>query len=246
MKKTLKTLLIFILMLPIVILSACTSPTKYQITVNPSDSNLGSIPEATTLNFTKMDEGTYTTFTAKENLPETNPFICWVKDYKKVVSKEKTYELVYNSQSAGNYTALFKENDVNKMLFASLNKINFEAVSETYSTANYVVRYARTSSGSSTYSELESGSFSLGETYHTNNESILYFGGAGVNSNYKIKVNIDLVTISGASTSLEIDITSIISKASFNGNAQMSVAESYVGYGDLTLTFAKITPELYE
>ena len=120
MKKSLKIFLTCLFLCPLLILTACQSPAQYSITTNPSDSSLGSIPESSEINLNKKNEGTKITLSIKENYPETNPFICWIKDYKKVVSSEKNLDLTYNAENEGNYTAVFEETSLNKMMFSSL------------------------------------------------------------------------------------------------------------------------------
>ncbi len=246
MKKSIKILLILLLICPMVILSACTSPAQYLITALPSDSNLGTIQGA--FNNEKLSEGTQINLLAveKQSTAFTNPFICWIKDYKTVVSTNNQLSLTYNSENAGNYTAVFSETSQSKMMFASINKINFSL--ENMTTINYEIQYARINSGSSNFASLEIGSYANIEEYFTSNKNVVYFGSAGSNYEYMIKVNLNMQQSSGAETEYSVTFTTILNKDLFNSNGTALLTENLNIFDvqtQITITFQKLNSTMY-
>lgn len=244
MKKSVKIFLILLCLCPILLLTACTSPATYLITAVPSDSSLGVIQGA--YNNEQLSEGTNITLiaTEKQETALTNPFICWVKDYKTVVSTEKELSLTYSQSTAGNYTAVFNETSQNKMMFASINKINCSV--EGYSTINYTIKYARVNSGSSDFIELENGSYTNGQEYNTNNTSLIYFGNAGANYEYKIQIDFVFVTATGGETSYSVSFTDLVNKESFNNSGKTELTEQIeILDSSVTLTFQKLNSTMF-
>lgn len=245
MKKSLKILLSTLCLFPILIFSGCKSPSEYTISARPSDSFLGSIPEVSNLNLSAKKEGSKITLNVKENFPDTNPFICWVKDYKKVVSVEKTLSLTYSENTAGNYTAVFHEISQSNMMFASVDSLSFIPETENYVSVNYEMMYARDISGSTNFSSLENGSFNIEENYKTNNSSIVYFGSAGDNYRYNIRVHIELTSRDNTLTTFYIDFTEDVNKSIFDSNGVASISESYGEIGILNITFKKLNSSMF-
>lgn len=244
MKRSLKVFLLLLCLCPVLILTACTSPATYLITAIPSDSSLGTIQGA--YNNEQLAEGTTITLIAneKQETSLTNPFICWVKDYKTVVSTEKELSLTYNQATQGNYTAVFEETSPKKMLFASINKINCSV--EGYSTVNYTIKYARTNSGSSDFVELEKGSYTNGQEYSTSNQSLIYFGNAGSNYEYKIQIDLVFVTTTGGETSYNVSFKDLLNKDSFDTTGKAEMTEQIdILNTSITLTFQKLNSTLY-
>ena len=240
MKKFIKIFLFVLVLCPVMILSACTSPPTYLITALPSDMHLGKVIGA--YNNEQLAEGTNITLTAIESNSQTNPFICWVKDYKKVVSTEKELSLTYGQSSTGHYTAVFEESNLTNMMFASLNNISFNP--EGYESVNWTVKYARTTSGSS-YNELETGSFAPGE-FATSNQSIIYFGSAGSNYEYNITIELTLQT-GDATTDYTVNFRDLLSKNVFDETGSVTITE-YIEFcnADISLKFQKLNTTLYE
>ena len=241
MKKSIKVLLFIFILCPIILLSACTSPPTYLITALPSDMRLGKVVGS--YNNEQLAEGTTITLTANESNSQSNPFICWIKDYKTVVSNEKELSLTYGQSTTGHYTAVFEETNLSNMMFASLNNIFFNP--EGYQSIDWTISYARTTSGSS-YTDLETGSFAPGE-FDTNNQSIIYFGSAGANYEYSIQVNLTLTTATGATTEYTVSFHDLLTKNIFDENGSATITE-YIEYfnADLSINFQKLNSSLYE
>lgn len=249
MKKTLKIILSGIFLASAILFSACTSPEQYQITVYPSDSTLGAVLEASEVNLNTKAEGTKISLTARE-LNAENPFVCWIKDYKTVVSNEQVLNLTYDKNTAGNYTAVFKEPSYNGMVFASLSNISFELderVDVPYNQVEYVVNYAEISNGSNNYNVLCEGSFSLNQNpYSTGNKSVLYFGKPGNMNEYVVNVILTLKAADGSSYPLtfsfdEFFTEKFIKNYEFNGQQNLVLSEDHTeGFGTLTITFSKL------
>ena len=246
MKKYLKVILSSLCLGFACLFTACVSPAQYLITTNPSDSSLGSVIEASQVNLNTKAEGSRITLTAKENTT-TNPFICWIKDYKTVVAKDKQINLTYNAASAGNYTAVFSESTQNKMMFASLASVKFEIDSdndEGYTEVQYNIQYAILSTGSENYSTLTENHFNLQDTQvNTDNRSVLYFGKVGANYEYALKVNVVLKNQSGDLTDDNFEFNTI-DKSVFDGNGNYSASSKLGGFGTLTLNFEKLNKDM--
>ena len=236
MKKNLKIFVFLICLCPLILLTACTPPEKFLISALPSDSSLGSVQGVLT---EKKEEGSKITLTAKENNSENNPFICWVKDYKTVVSNTKRLNLTYNSSSAGHYTAIFEEDSSSKMMFSCLSKIDFQPAG--YTTINYEIYSALITSGSDEYAKFINGSYTIGSDSEVDKMQVIYFGGVGVNNEYKFKVNLKMLDVQGMETQYEFQINSLLNRNNFEGeNCTISHHVSDFN-ADISLTFEKLT-----
>ena len=251
MKKSLKIIMSGLFLCSALLFSACGTPTQYWITTNPSDSSLGSVVEASDVNLNSKGEGTKITLTAKENTT-TNPFVCWIKDYKLVVANQKELHLTYNASSAGNYTAVFNESTQNKMMFASLSSVSFSTQSDVeyggYSTIDYTINYSILSSGSTNFSVFTSGHFNLAErSQSTDNRSVIYFGKAGADYNYVINVDVTLKNATGKELQKKFEFNEFVNKSNFDNDGVLNISQeedlsdaTQILEGALTLTFKKI------
>lgn len=247
MKNLLKKAFFGLFACSILFVVACASPEKYLITVNPSDSSLGSVLEASDVNLNEKDEGTRITLNAKENKGDTNPFICWVKDYNKVVGTEKQLELTYNAQTSGNYTAVFSEINSSKMMFASLSNI---ILSSSYN----ILEYEVTSYKGIQPSVFASGRIELSETattYETDNTCLLYFGSAGANFDYEIRINLkfsDSLNPDNTAT-IPYSFQSSVNKSSFGENGTCTITGELPVINntesDISLTFTKLDYSMF-
>ncbi|MBO5394361.1 MAG: hypothetical protein J6A28_00455 [Clostridia bacterium] len=196
MKKALKSLLIIIFGLCPILLAACGSTNYYTITVNSSDTALGSVSKD------KADsslEDTKVTLFARENNPETNPLLGWVKDNEYLVkianhtteARDNKLELTSSAAAEGHYTAVFKE-DLDSMMYAYISQTHFDIFDTPTSdpqaqdteSFSYKLSYAILSSGSNNYIPFED---KIGQDINTN---ILYFGGPGQNFYFKFKIEL--------------------------------------------------------
>ena len=169
MKKSLKIFLCVICLLPLVLLSSCGITQYYTITTTESDSTLGKGNGGSDV---AMAEGTEITLSANETKPETNPFICWIKDDNKIVSLEKNYSTTYSQSSSGKYTALFQETTINKTRYSTISNVEIIGASS----ANLQISYAYTTALQNKILledlNIENGISS------TEKRNVLYFGGA--------------------------------------------------------------------
>ncbi|MCI8555198.1 MAG: hypothetical protein HFI85_01305 [Clostridia bacterium] len=242
MKKSLKVFMSVLCLCPLLLLAGCEKPASYKITAMPSDSILGYVQGA--YNNEQKTEGSKITLVARENSPETNPFICWVKDYKKVASTSKSLPLTYNKSTAGSYTAVYAENSHTQMMFATLSKVSFET--EQYTTINYEILTTGGTSGSENSSSFAAGSFSASEEYKTDLDSILYFGNVNTNYDFRLQVKLKLLNSQNAETTYDIPLMPSINRASFDdtGTAVINL-DIPVLYSSITLTFEKLNSTMY-
>ncbi len=239
MRKIFKFFMIVLCLCPVILLSACTSPAKFLITAGKSDNELGSIQG--NLN-NEMEEGTKITLLAKEHYPESNPFICWVKDYNKVASTKKSLTLSYNKNTAGHYTAVFAES-LSSMRFSSLSNIKFE--SENYVNGEFEIYSALTSTGSDNFTLFSSGKTEINEEFKTDNKNIIYLGEANSNSNYneyKFKVKVKMTNSQNIQNEYEFEINTLLNYKSFDSDGNCILKQSVnLLNTTLTLTFSKLS-----
>lgn len=248
MKKFFKIFLSAILLCPTLLFFACTSPDQYQIKAYTSDSTLGSVPQAIETNFKKKDEGTNITLTAKENYSATNPFICWVKDHKEVVSNNKTLNLTYNSKTEGEYTAVFHETKLSSMSYASLSSVKFTANSDEYSTVKYTISCLGDSFME--YTQFANGTLTIDEDNPTNNYSIIYFGDSEGTKEFRLKFNLELIEASGSVTTVSADYNGVVTRNDFDSEGNCVVSQNISGLlsnlGVFEITFSKLTKNTFE
>lgn len=249
MKKSKKFLFASLLAIPMIALVGCVPPNSYTINALPSDSNLGSILGAK--NDISAYEGTSLNLSVKELKPQTNPFICWVKDYKTVVSSEKTLNLKYNENTQGAYTAIFEEQDLTKMMYSSFSSANI--TTSNFAGVKYTLSYARTAFGSSNYIVMNEGSLVPSETLNTSNTDVLYFGGLGENFEYKIKIALTFLQANGSETTYTVDFSNFVSRSAFDDNGQVTLSGTIPNLPSsaddtnsyINLTFTKLKSSLY-
>ncbi len=221
------------------LLTACTPPPSYVINVSPSDLKLGSVKGGTS---DEKQEGSQITLEVNENMPETNPFICWIKNGRTVVSTEKTLNLTYNSSNAGSYTAVFEE-EAKKMRYSSLTKIDCQP--EGYSNVSFQLSVSAISSGSTNYSLFTEGSMNNGESFLTDNKTICYLGNADGLNVYRFQISFELGN--GENTDKFIYVfNNTLSDSLFGDNETCTITEhSDELKTDISLTFSKLTYSLY-
>ena len=240
MKKNKKATLISICLAPLLLLTACVPPASYTITASSSDTQLGYVH-----GFDKnaVEEGNKVTLSAVST--SENAFLCWIKDNKKIVSQEEKLTLIYNSNNQGHYTALFEEKDTSKMLYANLTEINFEPSG--FTSVEYTLSTALLSSGSSDYYEFAYGEFVIGDEHTTDINSVMYFGGAGDEYVYLIKIAFKLYDSNNAETSYEYQLQTRIEKDSFNSEGLFIVEEKISAFeSNLNLTFSKLNSHIFQ
>ena len=238
MKKKFKYL--FAICLCPLLLTACTPPPSYVINANPSDLKLGSVKGVT---LDEKEEGSQITLEAIENNSETNPFICWVKNGRNVVSTDKKLDLTYTASTAGSYTAVFEENDLKKMRYSTLTKIDCQP--EGYSSVSFQLSVSAISSGTTNYSPFVEGSMSNGESFLSDNTPICYLGSSdGVNV-YKFQISFELEVGDKTDKFIYIFINTL-SDALFNEQGICTITEHFDDLNtDITLTFNKLTYSIY-
>lgn len=244
MKKILKVFMMILCLSPILLLSACKSPNTYLIKAGTSDRELGYFQG--TLN-NEMEEGKKVTIVAKELFPETNPFICWVKDYSKVVSTSKSMTLTYNKRTAGHYTAVFADSN-SGMRFTALTNIHFE--SENYSSVEYQISSALTSTGSDNFTTFINGKIEVNNDFKTDNKNIVYLGNASSPENfneYKFKVKVKMINSQNIQTEYEFEFDNLLNYKLFDNAGKCEIKQEVSAIETtLSLTFEKLKPSMFE
>lgn len=235
MKRSKKILLATLLLCPLVMLSACVPPPSYLITTSSSDSTYGRVNGDRK---DKMVEGSKITLSVIEDDPLNHPFVCWVKDYKTVVSAENALEIEYNEDTAGHYTAVFHE-ETTSMRFTTLSSIDVETTG--FVSIEYKLDYSSSSSGSSNYSLLTEGTFETSSLYKTDNTSVLYFGTLGSNIEYKFIMNAILTDSQGNSSNHQFQFSDKV-----NSDMTTISATDETSNTTITLTFEKISYDIYQ
>lgn len=244
MKKSLKLILSAFAFSSAFLFVACTPPNYYSIDAYPSDSNIGSVAESTLINSNPQAEGTKITLNARENFPDTNPFLCWVKDHEDIVSTASSIDLTYNAKSQGRYTAVFKETNLNGMMYSVLSNIKYTNSGAYFTSIKYTVEYARTSTGSDVFSEFNSGELFVNNAYSPKKDKVLYFGEPGNNYYYKIRVNLSL-TSGNTTTSISFEFSDLLEQDNFGTKENYTITKDYTGYGNLTLIFSKVNTDTF-
>ena len=229
MKGKTKTLLAGLVLVPALAFVGCTPPATYSITTYSSNENYGYAHGGSTKKFT---DGTQLTLSATKAPNKNSEFLCWVKDYNKVAS----------SATEGKYVAVFAEEELSSMMFAS--PVNIEYQVENVASLNYEISYANATS-STVYTTLSAGQKKADESIF--NGDIVYLGNStGLNEFYfKVKVNVTF-TDSDATLTEELDYSEqTISLLSFdnNGNATIS-AETETGV-TIAITLSKLNSTLF-
>ena len=250
MKKSFKIILFLFCLCPIVLLTACGSPEKFFILARVSDYTLGSFQGLVEDQY--QPEGTSINLIANESpeTAETNPFICWVKDNKSVITTEKSLPLTYSAATAGTYTAVFHTSKQEQMRYSSLNKISLENA-ENYASVEYSISYANITSDSDSLMILEEGKYNLEAEYKTDNKSLLYFGKPGENNEFKILINLKLFTAEGSYFEIPLEYENLLTSSDFDTNGTANITQEcnsdmLDASIPITLTFQKLNSSMYK
>lgn len=242
--KKLKKILMIVFLMPILLLASCSDPSSFVITASPSDRILGTVRGAID---GAVTEGNKVTLTAYENAntANTNPFLCWIQNQSFVVSTDRSIELTYNAQSAGNYTALFAEQDLSKMMYAAPSTIEINSQLEVQ-TINFSLQYARSTS-SSDFHNLISSSFANGTPFQSDYKNVLYLGNALSSYSYIIRLEISLVYNDGSTSSPYIvEFDNEVIRNSFDSSGNLAISEyDTVTASTVTVTFTKLHTSLF-
>ncbi len=244
MNKKLKLLLSLVLIVPILLLASCGITQYYTITAVSSEKVFGLVNGGSDV---AIAEGNEAKLVASENYPETNPFVCWIKNNNKVVSFDKSYTLTYSSSTQGKYTAFFDESDITKTRYATISNIQIEGV--TAGTIEIKYSFATSSSNYQTLEKLQINN-GLAQTDKTN---LVYFGGAdGVNNKTILSFQAVVVVQTGTGNTTYtisfnsplVDSTPSSNQVTFDNENAILQASSGNGI-NITLTFTKISSQLY-
>lgn len=238
MKKLIKILLSFLCLCPLLLLTACGTSTYYVINVSSSDDYIGTFSNNRNNNPRQL-EGTSITLTAIEK-SSSNPFICWVKDNKTVVSTSSELQMTYSSQTAGNYTAVFEEAP-SGMMYTALDNLRIN--NSNYYGANFVLYYSNTISGNDVYVEFERGSVGSDGTFNSSHTSVLYLGSVGTINNFQYKFKIELTVTDGETQAFEA--TTVLTNSTFNNTSTASIAITDSSSRNITLNFEKLSKNMY-
>ncbi len=239
MKKSIKSLMFILLLCPLLLLTACVPPDTFLVTASSSEPAWGRVTGAPN---EYLEEGTQIMLDVIENDTDTHPFIGWIKDYNKLVGTENQMELVVNEENAGHYTAIFDES-ANSMRFATLTGVKL--TSTEYTSANFIVNYSVSTSGSSNYNPFADGALLSGETFASDRTSIIYFGALGSNREYKFEILLELT--SAESTKNEtIRFSEKLVNATFAESNTCEISAQIDETTSVTLTFQKLSKDMYK
>lgn len=235
MKKNIKLSLFSLCLSPLFLLTACVAPPSYTITASSSDLQLGYVQGATSQ---AKEEGSIIKLNAVST--SSSPFICWIKDNKTIVSNESEFELTYQQDTEGHYTAVFEETDIQKMIYAKLEEIEFAPAGAT--NIEYTIQTAMLTSGSNDYYDFVQGTLPKAEDEEPQEESVIYFGGAGADYVYVIKIKFKYTDSSNAETSFEYTLKTKIDKSTFSNAGSLVITENIEAVNtSIKLKFNKIS-----
>ncbi|MBQ8908878.1 MAG: hypothetical protein IJY90_01110 [Clostridia bacterium] len=254
MKKSSKIVLSLLCLCP-VILSACSSVTYHPISLKTNESSFG---HPISLGADKFKEDSTITINAAENNPASNPLVAWVKDNEYLVkiakhtedARDTSYSFAVNADTAGEYTAVFQENNASSMMYAFVSDISLSINGEEKEEFEYNLSYAILSSGSNNYLPYED---KIGNEYKTN---ILYFD--ATNSNYEFKFKVDgSFNMVGAESEEKIAFTNLtcgtwISMSNFESCKMLEFDFDFVdsintpGTGKFTISLEKFSVENFD
>lgn len=241
MKFSKKIAMLSICLTPLVLLTACVPPTSYLITASSSDTSLGFVQG---YNRNAMPEGEKVTLVA--NATSESPFACWVKDDYKVVSNENSLKLTYTASNEGHYTAVFEEKDFSKMAYCTISEFDFSPSGFIHVEYSLKLAKLKNSSGSSDFYEFMSGRYDTNGKITYKPETVLYFGGAGDNYVYLIKLNLTLFSSSG-SNSIEYQMNTRVGIDSFDSDGNLLIKENIEEVAtDISITIKKLNAEMFE
>ena len=241
MKKSFKILIALLFCLCPVLLTACGNTESYMFSVISSSTALGRVSGASS---SPVNEGKTVYLTAKSNDEEKNPLICWVKNNEYLVEVatvkdgvlDTTLELTSSESTQGKYTAVFYE-EADAMMYGYVNPvIETEGLPTENVESKITLSYALMSAGSNNYLPY---SYEMGAGKMPN---ILYFGGLGINNQFKFKIDLEL-TIEGEKEVHTITSDTIISKTNIE-NISYKCKRNSDSEITLTLSFSKIDKNL--
>lgn len=247
MKNKLKLVLSLVLLLPILLLAACDVTQYYTITCLSSDETLGIANGGSDV---AKAEGTAISLSVTELSPQSHPFVCWIKDYSKIVSFENNYSTTYSAQTQGSYTAFFEE-DVSNVGYAIITDISIEGVDS----GTIQIQYANSNS-STNYRTLENLSFDDGAG-QTDRSNLIYFGGASGSdgrNEFIFRAIITVPTSSGGTTNYTIMFDSTLigfstagqGQASFDSQGQCILTGTNSNNIEISISFSKLSNALFE
>ena len=237
MKKSKIATIFSLCLTPMLLLTACVAPPNYKITATSSDIQLGYVQ-----GFDKdaMPEGNQVTLHAVST--SDSPFLCWIKDDKTIVSNKEKLTLTYNQENQGYYTALFEEKNISAMMYASL--YDFEFSPQNCVKIEYELKTAILTSGSNDYYNFISSSYAVGDDYINKSPNVIYFGGAGDEYVYLLKVAFKLYDAQNAETSYEYQVETKVNKNAFDENGIFTITENVSALEtNLTVKFKKLTAQ---
>lgn len=254
-KKGLKVLFSALILVPMIFLASCGITQYYTITtISSSEATIG---QASGGSDVAKAEGTAVTLTATELAPETNPFICWIKDNSKIVSFERVYSTTYSAETEGNYTALFEKSRLSAMRYATITDITVTDQNGANINGNIQIQYAYSTS-SSVWHSLENLALENGSA-ETDKTNLVYFGSASGQSTQSVFIfNAILEQTAGQSTTTYtvafnnrlIDATPGENQVTFNENGQCTLTASASnnsgGTITISITLSKINSALYQ
>lgn len=240
MKKLKKTAILSLCLSPLLLLTACVPPPSFTITASSSDMQLGYVQG---VDKDAMEEGSKVTLNAIATT--SSPFVCWIKDDVSVVSQEAKLNLTYNEKNAGHYTAIFEENDYAKMLYATFTDVKFSPSG--YTKIEYQINTALMTSGSNDYYEFIDGEYTVGDEHSIEPVSVMYFGGAGDDYVYLLKIDFKLYDSANAETTYQYQMQTKISKNSFDDNGEFTINEEITALNsNISLKLKKLNSSMFE
>lgn len=214
-------------------MSACTIKEKFLITAT-YDSLLGSVSGVDSLQ--SKVEGT--TITLKATAKTNAEFVCWIKDYEEIIvgndNEASSLTLTYGSDTAGNYTALFREKgNYQSMQYVKLTKIELQE-----SVSQIEIRWNSEISSQDNENMIIKQNPSISNNVETNR--VIYLGGLGQNLSYYISGNIS-ISNRDETTHSPITFESNLVKSTFVDNSSSVVIQGNYGNNKIVkLTFEKL------
>ena len=90
---------------------------------------------------------------------------------------------------------------------------------------------------------------SVGEELKTNNFSVIYFGGAGSEREFKFKFSLEIISQSGAVTTFSSNYAGSIVRDDFDSNGQCSISSDCMWHGEnlgtFEFSFSKLTKDTF-
>ncbi len=239
-------LALLLCLIPCTVMFACTIKSNYLITASSSDTLLG-VVEGMDNNNEKI-EGTLITLKAKER---SGSFVCWVKNNQEIVSgdneKASSLTLVYGKDTAGAYTAIFRDGDnYQNMLYATLTSVKTDEIVSSLEITWTRQDILDEQTGNSIV--LPNGLASGTETPITTNK-VYYFGKLGQDITYRFSAKITATTNTSTNVYYASFTTALSKNCDFKNASESEITSSNFTmtgtYGEnssktITLTFSKL------